>query len=113
MHQAEFTTRNRLNVVVAGFQPPQPEPLNISEYLAASLLQKAIRRGRNELALQAAATLLQSSPERLWRRLACIAFEDVGIGDLEAVAHTTAAMAGKRFRAQLGGEWKTASFLVS
>jgi hypothetical protein len=76
-------------------------------------MQKAIRRGRTELALQAAATLLQQSSERLWRRLACIAFEDVGLGDLELVTLATAAMAGKRARAPLGGEWTVASYLTS
>jgi hypothetical protein len=78
-----------------------------------ALLQKAIRRGRPELALQAAATLLEQSPERLWRRLACIAFEDVGLGDLGLVALATSAMAGKRARAPLGGEWAVASYLTS
>jgi replication-associated recombination protein RarA len=54
-----------------------------------SLMQKAIRRGRKDLALQAAATLLDGSPERLWRRLGCTAFEDIGIGNLDTVAIVT------------------------
>jgi hypothetical protein len=78
-----------------------------------SLLQKAIRRDRKDLALRATATLLHGLPERLWRRLACIAFEDIGIGDLDTVALVTAAMAGKRFRSELGGEWRVGSFLTS
>jgi len=81
--------------------------------VASSLIQKAIRRGRTELALDAAAALLEQSPERLWRRLACIVFEDVGLGDPELVALTSAAMAGKRARAVLGGEWAVASYLTS
>jgi hypothetical protein len=76
-------------------------------------MQKAIRRGRTELALQAAATLLQQSPEWLWRRLACIAFEDVGLGDLDLVTQVTAAMTGKRARTTMGGEWTVASFLIT
>ncbi|MBR1149848.1 hypothetical protein [Bradyrhizobium sp. JYMT SZCCT0428] len=115
MDQAELfqAIRGRLYGAVADFQPPPPQLLNISPYLGMSLLQKAIRRGRTELALKAAATLLQQSPERLWRRLACIAFEDVGLGDLDLVAMATAAMAGKRTRGPLGGEWAVASFLTS
>lgn len=105
--------RRDLHVAIETFQGPPPQPLVISPYLAMSLLQKAIRRGRTELAFQAAATLLEQSPERLWRRLACIAFEDVGIGDLDVVAQTTAAMAGKRVRASLGGEWAVASYLTT
>jgi replication-associated recombination protein RarA len=54
-----------------------------------SLMQKAIRRGRKDLALQAAATLLDGSPERLWRRLGCTAFKDIGIGNLDTVAIVT------------------------
>jgi hypothetical protein len=78
-----------------------------------SLVQKAIRRGRKDLALQAAATLLHGSAERLWRRLGCIAFEDVGVADIDIVAVVTAALAGKRYREELGGEWRVASFVVS
>lgn len=105
--------QQRLQEELGSFRPPAPQPLDISCWLAMSALQKAIRRGRTQIALAAAATLLQQSPERLWRRLACIAFEDVGLGDLDLVAMATAAMAGKRVRAPLGGEWAVASFLTS
>jgi hypothetical protein len=93
--------------------PPPAVPLNISLWVAMSLLQKAIRRGHDDLALAAAATLLRCDPDRLWRRLGCIAFEDIGVADLETVYLTTAALAGKRFRVQLGGEWAVASYIVS
>ena len=58
----------------------------VTPWIGMSLLQKAIRRGHEELALRAAATLLRISPERLWRRCGCIAFEDVGVADLDTVA---------------------------
>jgi hypothetical protein len=90
----------------------QPAPLLITPWVAASLLQKAIRRGRLELALEAAATLLAIDPRRLWRRLACIAAEDVGLGDLYALRLATEAFAGKKRRAELGGEWNVACTLV-
>src|SRR5688500_741851 len=48
---------------------PHINPLNVSPWLAMSLMQKAIRRDRADLALRAAATLLQVSPDRFWRRL--------------------------------------------
>src|SRR4051794_17772367 len=107
-----LAARERLSDEIATFYAPPPVTLIASPWVAMSCLQKAIRRGRRELALKAAATLLQQSPGRLWRRLACIAFEDVGLGDLELVALATAAMAGKRTRAPLGGEWAVASFLA-
>ena len=59
-------------------KPPTPQPMDASPWVAMSALQKAIRRGREDLALGAAATLLRDAPERLWRRLGCIAYEDVG-----------------------------------
>jgi hypothetical protein len=96
-----------------GVAPPALNPLPVSPWIAMSLMQKAIRRGREDLALRAAATLLQVAPDRLWRRLGCIAFEDIGVADIEVVSLTTAALAGKRFRAQLGGEWRVASSMVS
>jgi hypothetical protein len=107
------TAREQLRDAIAEFQTPPCDPLTISPWAAMSLLQKAIRRGRKDLAFRAAATLLTAAPEKLWRRLGCIAFEDVGLGDLDTVAMVTAAMAGKRLRMGLGGEWASASFLVS
>ena len=105
--------RSRLREAVAEIQPPPCDPLTVSPWIAMSLLQKSIRRGEEHLALRAGATLLHGSPGRLWRQLGCTAFEDIGIGDLDTVALVTAALAGKRFRSELGGEWSVASFLVS
>lgn len=91
----------------------QEEMLKITPWAAMSMLQKGVRRGRSKLALQAAATLLFLSPERLWRRIGAIAFEDIGVGDLQIVSRATAALSGKRFRGTIGADWKVASFLVS
>jgi hypothetical protein len=77
-----------------------------------SLLQKAIRRGNGDLAISATATLLRSDPDRLWRRCGAIAFEDIGVADCETVYLATAALTGKRFRAQIGGEWAVACYIV-
>ncbi|OAF17405.1 hypothetical protein AXW67_09475 [Bradyrhizobium neotropicale] len=77
-----------------------------------SLLQKAIRRGELQLAQKAAATLLLIAPDRLWRRCGAAAFEEIGVADLQVVSLVTAALAGKRYRATIGGEWKVASFIV-
>ena len=94
-------------------RPPTPRPTNASPWLAMSVMQKAIRRGREDLALNAAATLLRDAPEKLWRRIGCIAFEDVGVACLDAVGLATVALVGKRLRATLGGEWAVASCVVS
>ena len=97
--------RQQLSDAMSQNQPPPCLSLNVSPWIAMSALQKAIRRGHEEFALRAAATLLLTSPERLWRRLGCIAFEDIGVADFETVSLATAALAGKRFRATCGGEW--------
>lgn len=97
---------------VVTYREPKLTPLRISPWLAMSLLQKAIRRGESEWAQRAAATLLLIAPERLWRRCGAAAFEEIGVADFEAVSLVTAALAGKRYRATVGGEWKVASFVV-
>lgn len=91
---------------------PRFFPLNINPWLAMSLMQKAVRRGREDLALGAAATLLKVSPDRLWRRLCVTAYEDIGVADFDLVALVTVAMKGKRFRAEIGGEWEVAGHLI-
>jgi hypothetical protein len=104
--------REQLAHEIFTHREPKPSPLKISPWLAMSLLQKAIRRGESELARQAAATLLLIAPDRLWRRCGAAAFEEVGVADLETVSLVTAALAGKRYRATIGGEWRVASFIV-
>src|ERR1700712_3069908 len=91
---------------------PPPAQLKISPWLAMSLLQKAIRRGESDWAQRAASTLLLIAPDRLWRRCGAAAFEEIGVADLDTVSIVTAALAGKRYRATVGGEWKVASFIV-
>ncbi|VDC24365.1 hypothetical protein [Pseudogemmobacter humi] len=78
-----------------------------------SLLQKAVRRGRLELALQAASTLLEIAPDRFWRRAGVIAFEDIGVADLPTAGIVTVALEGKRFRQRLGGGWVVAAAITT
>src|ERR1035438_4100970 len=87
--------RQQLCKAISDFQTPTYDPLAASPWIAMSALQKAIRRGQDGLAQRAAATLLSTSPERLWRRCGCIAFEDIGVADLDTVAVVTTAVASK------------------
>jgi len=80
------TARQQLSDAISKSQPATCDPLKVSPWVAMSLLQKAIRRGRKDLALRAAATLLITAPDKFWRRLGCIAFEDIGAGDLDTAA---------------------------
>lgn len=100
------------SILKRGKDFPVCSPLNINPWLAMSLMQKAIRRGREDFALSSAATLLETSPARLWRRLCVTAYEDIGVADYDVVSLVTAALKGKRFRAELGGEWAVAPYLI-
>ena len=60
--------------VAARREPPIPQPMDASPWVAMSAMQKAIRRGRKDLALNAA-TVLRDAPD-IWRRVGCIAYED-------------------------------------
>jgi hypothetical protein len=99
--------------VAASGEPQTPQPMDGSPWLAMSAMQKAIRRGREDLALRAAATLLRDAPDKLWRRLGCIAYEDVGLAALDTAGIATVSLGGKQARAVLGGEWAVASYLVA
>ena len=59
--------------------------IRLDPWSASSLLQKAIRRGEVELAHQALTELHRFRGKAVWRRLANIAVEDVGIADVELV----------------------------
>lgn len=83
-----------------------------SRYVLVSALQKSIRRGLETVALNCAVNLLQHEPDKFWRRLAVIAFEDVGIGDIDTVAFVVSATGAKRWRDAHGGDLPIASYLV-
>lgn len=55
-------------------------------WLSSSALQKAIRRGEEERAVQAAISLWHQDSQRLYRRLRVVMFEDVGIGQPDLLA---------------------------
>jgi hypothetical protein len=72
--------------------PPRQEGgalFRLGVYEISSLLIKAIRRGEADVAARAAVRLHQLRGEAAWRLLLLIAFEDVGMGSLEAVLQAT------------------------
>lgn len=85
----------------------------MSRWQAASLLQKAIRLGDVARTKIAVSSLLTSDPPRLWRRLAVIALEDVGLANLPLVGQVMIAARGKTFRRSLGGETRVALGLAA
>ena len=83
---------------------PRPRPLSIDPWVASSLLQKAIRRGEVDLAERAAFTLSRHRGQGIWRRLIAIAFEDVGVGSVDALVQTTTACTSAAWRLRAGGD---------
>jgi replication-associated recombination protein RarA len=80
------------------------DPLPCDRWLAASALQKAIRRGDAPTAQRAARTLYRHDPRSAWRRLLVIAYEDIGIGAPAAVISTTLHSANPKARREAGGD---------
>ncbi|WP_414464480.1 hypothetical protein [Hyphomicrobium sp. DY-1] len=62
------------------------DPRAIDHWIAASWLQKAIRRGDLELAEQAASHLHRFRGANALRRLLIVAFEDIGMASIETVS---------------------------
>ena len=92
--------------------PTLPVPLAVDRYVALSALQKGIRRGEEDLALRSAMTLMIGGPHAIWRRLGIIAFEDIGVGNIDAVGWVTVVIGKPEVRKRLGGEWKIADFFI-
>lgn len=97
---------------IATRETPAPDPLPHDSYIARSALQKAIRRGLTDLALRAAARLLQLDGRVLWRRLVVIALEDLGPAQADLLARIVAAGRDPAWRLRHGGDWVVAAELV-
>ncbi|MBY3067058.1 hypothetical protein HFO74_27165 [Rhizobium laguerreae] len=84
----------------------------IDPWLASSLLQKAIRRGEIDLAQDAVAKLYRLRGNLVWRRLTLIAFEDIGIGDVDLIAEVTKLSTDQHLRRNVGTDAEIISSLV-
>ncbi|MDR5727947.1 MAG: hypothetical protein RB191_11030 [Terriglobia bacterium] len=83
---------------------PPPPFAHADVHLLASALQKAVRRGDLPIARRAGHQLHALDRQRLWRRLAVIALEDIGIASIETVADVIAISALRASRRLLGGD---------
>lgn len=90
----------------------QFQPTSFDIHIASAGLQKGIRRGDLETALKCAARLLESDPARLWRRLAVVAVEDIGIANPNLMGKVIAIAGQKRWRQAHGGQWRVAAHVV-
>jgi hypothetical protein len=92
--------------------PSSLEPIWADPWVLTSLLQKAIRRGETEIAKRAANTLFALKGSAIWRRYMIIAFEDIGVGSIDAIVATVAAASDGDFRKQCGGPARVAIALA-
>jgi hypothetical protein len=90
----------------------RPTPFTSTQWVASSLLQKAIRRGNLHAARQAGRFLLEVKREHLFRRLNAIAAEDIGMADIQTVAITAACLSSAKVRRDLGGETLVTDYLI-
>src|SRR5438105_1039427 len=88
------------------------KPIAADPWIVSSLLQKSIRRGETEIAQRAALTLLKLRGSAIWRRFVVIAFEDVGVGSIDAVTIVVAASADAVLRKSCGGDALIAAHLA-
>lgn len=86
------------------YSPHHPHPiLQGNKWLAASCLQKSIRRGLVESAQSAALALHRIDPEYVFTRLGVIAYEDIGLANPDLCAEVLLAKR-KAIRKQVGEE---------
>lgn len=102
----------QLKSQTVGFTPPYEFHSLPDQWIALSLLQKAIRRGDTAQALRAANFLHSFDYRTLWRRLVVIAWEDIGVGNPDLCFTVTAAAGSKRWREAYGGDWFYAAYLT-
>lgn len=84
--------------------PPQNR-LPCDRYVARSALQKAVRRAEPGLAQRALATLWRDDPRGVWRHLAIICVEDVGVANVDLLSQIVAARRNTMWRRHVGGDW--------
>lgn len=104
--------RQRLVREIDTHSAPLCEPIVANSWIVSSLLQKSIRRGEVEIAQRAALTLFKLRGSAIWRQFMLIAFEDVGIGNVDAVTMAVAAGSDVGCRKACGGDIRVAVHLA-
>ena len=88
------------------------EPIGADPWIVSSLLQKSIRRGETAIAQQAALTFFRQRGSAIWRRFMVIAFEDVGVGNIDALTTVVAAGSDAGLRKACGGDDRVAIYIA-
>jgi hypothetical protein len=89
------------------------KPIAADPWVVSSLLQKSIRRSDTNIAQLAAFTFFKLKGGAIWRRLMVIAFEDIGIGSVDALTTTVAAAGDSAWRKNHGGDLRLVAYLAA
>ena len=112
MANALFNAKTRLHNAVSQCGDLNLEPIVADAWVISGLLQKSIRRGETEIAQRAALTFLKLKGSAIWRRLMVIAFEDVGVGNIDAVTTVVATGTDVALRKRCGSDQRVAVHLA-
>ena len=112
MHNALDGAKQRLACEIDSNLLLQSKSIAADPWVISSLLQKSIRRSETDIAQRAALTFFQLKGPAIWRRLMVIAFEDIGIGSVDALTRTVAAASDSAWRKSHGGDVRLAVHLA-
>jgi hypothetical protein len=112
MHDALDRAKQRLVCEIDSNIVLQTKQIAADPWVISSLSQKSIRRGETEIAQRAAFTFFHLKGAAVWRRLTVIAFEDTGIGSVDALTRTVAAAGDSAWRKSHGGDLRLAVYLA-
>lgn len=105
--------RHELSVELRKFKSAQQGEIELADpFLATSMLQKSLRRADVQNAKYAGIALLRIDPNRLWRRIAIVAFEDFGLSNLDLTASVVAAASSKAWRGRNGGDEHVLALII-
>src|SRR6266568_3181409 len=113
MRDAFGPARQRLACEVDSNSALPITPIAADTWVISSLLQKSIRRGETDIAQRSAFTIVKLKGSAVWRRLMVIAFEDIGIGSVEALIMTVATISDSNWRKSHGGDVRLAVHLAT
>jgi hypothetical protein len=113
MRDAFGPARQRLACDMDSHSALATKPIAADPWVISSLLQKSIRRGDTEIAQRAALTFFKFKGSAIWRRFMVVAFEDIGIGSVEALIMTVAASSDNNWRKSHGGDLRLAVHLAT
>jgi MgsA AAA+ ATPase C terminal len=112
MRDALSEAKQRLAREIDSYLVPTTGLIAADPWVVSSLLQKSIRRGETQIAQDAAFTFTRLKGAAIWRRLMVIAFEDVGVANIDAITAVVAASSDVDLRKSCGGNGHIAIHLA-